>query len=308
MVVDGREHRVAGSCLVCGSPEAQELYALSRFSILRCRACRQVYLHPLPSPEEIRRQFDALYTTGEGEVPELRGYYQFAYRDDSANPLVQVYERWLAALERHHPPGRLLDVGCGTGLFLVVARRRGWMAMGIDECEAATRLAVDTFGCEVYTGDFEALSARVPSAAGGFDVITMWDILEHSRAPVALLEAARRRLAPGGIMGLGTPNQRNILDTIGAALYRATGGRVTRPLEAQYLSQHFLYFTPETLAATLHRAALEPIELRLEETDLRRLSLGTPTRLALRALFAIARLTGGQNRLFAVARPGVARR
>ena len=285
-------------CLVCRSPAARLLYQLPRFSVLACRHCGQVYLHPLPSADEIRALFSRLYTTGDGVVAELRSYYAFCFDDRPDNPLVQLYERWLDAVERHHPPGRLLDIGCGTGLFLVVARRRGWTAVGIDDCGEATRHAVERFGCDVRPGDFETLAL-----AERFDVVTMWDILEHSRTPIDLLAAARRVLEPGGLVALATPNRRNLLDLIGGTLYRLSGGRLTAGLDRLYVAPHFLYFTPHTLTQTLGRAELTVAALDLESTDLRRLALSSPVRLGLRALFRIARWTGLENRLFVIARP-----
>jgi 2-polyprenyl-3-methyl-5-hydroxy-6-metoxy-1,4-benzoquinol methylase len=78
--------------------------------------------------------------------------------------------------------------------------------VGIDECGEATRHAVERFGCDVRTGDFETLEIRER-----FDAITMWDIIEHARRPVDLLTSVRRALAPGGLVALGTPNQHNLL-------------------------------------------------------------------------------------------------
>jgi hypothetical protein len=132
--------------------------------------------------------------------------------------------------------------------------------------------------------------------------VTLWDIIEHARRPVELLEAARSVLAPDGVVGLSTPNQRSILDVVAGALYRASGGRLTWPLEKFYIEQHFLYFAPDTLAAAARRAGLELLESRRELTDLRRLTLPLHLRAVLVALFAVARLTGLENRLFAVAR------
>ncbi len=285
-------------CPVCASPRAKLRYRITRFEILGCRDCALVYLWPPPGPEEIRAIFAKLYTTGEGSLPELRSYYGFCYEDEPGNPLVQGYERWIDEVERHHAPGRLLDIGCGTGLFLAVARRRGWEPFGIDACESATRHAREHFGLEVWDGEFTDLSPE----GHRFDAITGWDVIEHSREPVALLRAARRRLAPGGVVALSTPNQRSILDLVAGALYRLSGGRVTAPLEKFYIEQHFLYYTPATLADSLARAGLAITSLRRELTDLRRLTLAPPMRLVLQALFAAARVLGRENRLFAVAR------
>jgi SAM-dependent methyltransferase len=288
----------APRCLVCASPQWKLRYRITRFSILACQTCDQIYLWPLPSEEEIREMFSQLYTTGEGSVPELKSYYGFCYQDEPSNPLVQLYESWLDALERERAPGRLLDIGCGTGLFLAVARRRGWDPFGIDDCVEATQYARNHFGLDVWVGEF----ADFPAEHRSFDAITMWDIIEHSRAPVELLRTARDCLAPGGQLGISTPNQRSILDVGAGTLYRLSRRRVTAPLEKFYVEQHFLYFTPATLEKSLARAGLELASLRRELTDLRRLSLSPWARLGVRGLFAIARLTRLENRIFAVAR------
>lgn len=284
-------------CPMCGSDAARRRYSITRFEVMRCRGCTLVYLWPQPSAEEIRAMFTTLYTTGEGSVPELRDYYGFCYEDAPGNPLVQAYERWLEALERVRAPGRLLDIGCGTGLFLAVARRRGWQPFGIDDCSEATRHAREHFGLDVRGGEFADFAA----SGERFDAITGWDIIEHSRAPIELLRAVRRCLDPGGVVGLSTPNQRSILDLVAGVLYRLSGGRVTAPLEKFYIEQHFLYFTPDTLEQALGRAGLEVVKLELEATDLGRLHLSAAMRLVLQALFGVARWTGLENRLFVVA-------
>ncbi len=288
----------AARCPVCGSREKRLRYRITGFRVYDCRDCSQVYLWPLLSEEEVREMFTRLYTEGEGSVAELKSYYAFTYDDTPANPLVQLYERWLDAIEACRSGGRLLDIGCGTGLFLAVARRRGWEPYGIDDCGEATAHAREHFGLEVWDGEFSRLEA------GGkrFDAVTMWDIVEHARQPVALLRAARSVLAPGGVVGISTPNQRSVLDLVAGALYRASAGRITWPLEKFYIEQHFLYFTPETLRAAAARAGLELVRLERELTDLRRLTLSPFLRAVLVALFASARLTGLENRLFALAR------
>lgn len=285
-------------CPVCRSADGTLRYRITRFRVYDCAACGLVYLWPQLSDDEVREMFTRLYTEGEGSVAELKTYYDFTYRDTPDNPLVQLYERWLDALERERGPGRLLDIGCGTGLFLAVARRRGWEPHGVDDCKEATDHARDHFGLEVWDGEFTDFVAD----GERFDAITMWDIIEHARDPVGLLEAARGVLAPGGVIGISTPNQRSILDVVAGALYRLSGGRVTGPLEKFYIEQHFLYYSPATLEASIRRAGLQVVAIERELTDLRRLSLSPANRLILNALFAVSRVTSLENRLFAIAR------
>jgi 2-polyprenyl-3-methyl-5-hydroxy-6-metoxy-1,4-benzoquinol methylase len=290
-------------CPVCASAQTRLRYRITRFRVYDCAGCGLVYLWPLLDEEEVRRMFSRLYTEGEGSVPELRSYYAFTYEDRPDNPLVALYERWLDRLEAARRPGRLLDIGCGTGLFLAVARRRGWEPYGIDDCAEATAHARSHFGLEVWDGEFGAFAAQ----GKRFDAITMWDIIEHARDPVGLLTAARGVLAPGGVIALSTPNQKSILDVVAGAIYRASFGRVTWPLEKFYIEQHFLYFSPETLRDALARAGLAPLALQRELTDLRRLTLSPWNRLALRAMFAVARASGLENRIFALAAPAPGR-
>jgi len=287
-------------CPVCGAPASHLRYSITRFRIYDCASCALVYLWPQIDDDEVRELFERLYTEGEGSVPELATYYDFTWSDAPSNPLVQLYERWLDALERERPPGRLLDIGCGTGLFLAVARRRGWQPYGVDDCTPAIAHARDHFGLDVWNGHFTDFAAREGLR---FDAISMWDIVEHSRAPVALLAAARSVLAPGGVIAISTPNQRSILDLVAGLLYRASRGRITRPLEKFYIEQHFLYFDPDTLCLALDRAGLAAVRLERELTELRRLSLSRAKRLE--ALFLAARLVGLENRLFAIAREKV---
>jgi len=255
-------------CLICGSGAVAERYAITRFRILACESCRQIYLDPVPTPDEIRVLFEQLYTTGDGSVPELKEYYGFCYEDEPDNPLVQQYEEWLSKIEAVQRPGRVLDVGCGTGLFLV-ARRRGWEPFGIDESIEATSHARNHFGLDPWVGAFEDFTGQ----GMAFDLVTGWDVIEHSREPVELLRCVRQSLAPNGIVALSTPNQHSILDLVAGFLYRASGGRIITPLEKFYIEQHFLYFTPGSLERCLERAGLEITQLDRELTDLRRLTI-----------------------------------
>ena len=285
-------------CLVCGSDGNVRLYQLSRFDIHRCTACDQVYLFPLPSEAQIAALFARLYTDGLGDVPELRDYYAACFDASPTSPVVRGSRTWLTAIQRHASGGRLLDIGCGTGIFCHAAESFGWEVQGIDEAEEAVAFAREHYGLTIHLGSFESLDVTPES----FDLVTMWDVIEHSRAPRRLLEEAIRCLKPGGLIAISTPNQRNIMEAVAGPLYRLTGGRARQPLEKFYLIQHFLYFSPKTLRRLLVDAGLEIVDFRLESTDLGRLTLHPVMRLGLEALFLAARPLGLQNRLFAIGR------
>lgn len=286
------------SCLVCGNQRTRRLYTLSRFDIHRCAACGQVFLFPLPSEAQIAELFARLYRDGEGSVPELRDYYAACFDASPTSPVVRTSRSWLQVIARHATGGRLLDIGCGTGIFCHTARGFGWHPLGIDEAGQAVEFARNQYGLDVQLGNFESLELE----ADAFDLVTMWDVIEHSRAPQRLIANAVRCLRPDGLLAVSTPNQHNIMEAVARPLYRVTGGRVRGPLEKFYLMEHFLYFTSATLRRLLTDAGLEILELRLESTDLTRLTLRPLVRLGLQTLFLVARPLKLENRLLAIAR------
>lgn len=296
-----REQSGDPHCLVCGARATRRLYQLSRFEIHRCAVCAQVFLFPLPSEEAIAELFARLYRDGQGSVPELQDYYAACFDAAPGSPVVRISQSWLEAISHHATGGRLLDIGCGTGIFCNTARKYGWEPLGIDEAEQAVAFAREHYGVDVQLGNFETLKMDGMM----FDLVTMWDVIEHSRDPRRLLDAAVRCLKPGGLIGLSTPNQQNIMETVAGPLYRASGGRVRKPLEKFYLLEHFLYFCPRTLRQLVTGAGFEVVEMRRESTDLRRLTLNPVVRLGLEVLFLLARPLKLENRLFVIARkPG----
>ena len=182
---DGRQTPEA-CCRVCGSAEVALWLRKQGFPIYRCRACENAFVPDAAVPADL----ESLYTPSYFEGGDSAGYP--TYPQDAA-VLQRNFARRLAWLESLRRPGRLLDVGAAYGFCLKVARERGWAAMGVEiaaECAAvAERLA----GVTVVVGDFSRVDL-----AGPFDVITMFDVLEHFRDPGASVARARDLLGPGG--------------------------------------------------------------------------------------------------------------
>jgi 2-polyprenyl-3-methyl-5-hydroxy-6-metoxy-1,4-benzoquinol methylase len=148
-------------------------------------------------------------------------YYPYeAYREEFA-PAVEdeasMLRRWnrrysLNKLchfveQSEHEGGRLLDVGCGTGNFLAQMRERGaWKVFGLDVNQKAVRYARQRLQIEAFCGTLT--DAQYPSAF--FDVVTLWNVLEHLHSPIRTLEEVRRVLRPGGALILSVPNSRSM--------------------------------------------------------------------------------------------------
>ena len=122
--------------------------------------------------------------------------------------------RWLGGRPDIPAPSArtLLDVGCGTGLFLDMALHHGWRAVGIELSSSLADRAREEMRLDVRCGDF----LDVPLPAESFDAITMWDFLEHVLDPAQVVEKARGLLKPSGYLVIFTIDTASLFNTIAA--------------------------------------------------------------------------------------------
>jgi SAM-dependent methyltransferase len=152
--------------------------------------------------------------------------------------------RLLALVERHAPRGRLLEVGCGHGLLLDEARRRGWTVVGLEPSAASRTHARDALGLDVRDTTVEQFQD------GPFEAVALADVLEHLDDPVGAIRACAARLREGGVLLVVTPDP-------GSATARVAGPRWWGLLPA-----HTYLLPRRTLRAVLAGEGLEPVEDR----------------------------------------------
>jgi 2-polyprenyl-3-methyl-5-hydroxy-6-metoxy-1,4-benzoquinol methylase len=207
----------------CTSPE----YG-SHTQIVQCNRCGLVYANPRWSDKELR----AAYTSVEDET----------YVDEREGREI-TFRKHLADLEKHTGPanGRsLLDVGAYIGVFVEVAGQAGWDAVGVEPSSWAVSQAKSR-GLQIFQGTQEAVEIR----GCEFDVVTLWDVIEHVTDPAAELRKSYRLLKPGGWLAIHTMD----IDSITA---RLLGQRWP-----WLMDMHLYYFSRKTLAAMLQNCGFE---------------------------------------------------
>lgn len=227
------------TCNLCGSPDSLALFTATRSGkrVVRCRRCGLVFYNPQPSPSQAAAQYS----------PE---YFAREFPEDVGAEQTRLAHLRLARIETELGVGSLLDVGCGVGRFLAVAHQRGWRAVGMDVASAAVQAAATLSGAPVLLGDLSRLClAGTPL----FDVLTMWDVLEHLSDPVGDLRRARQWLRPGGLIVIQTQNVNGV-----------TSAWMRRRWE-QFVESHLYHFSTRTLRIALEQAGFGRI--RIEASD-----------------------------------------
>jgi SAM-dependent methyltransferase len=184
------------SCPVCGSDEHGSLLEVTdrwlglpgSFSYARCTSCGLVYLRRRPAAEDLDDYYPPRYIQ-RGRGPE---WMHRLFRTLDLRPRV--------ALTLAQPGHRVLDVGCSTGEFLDQVRAQRRVVAGVEPSEWASAAAAGR-GLPVWPSTVS--DARLPQ--GAFDVVTMWDVIEHLDDPLGDLVAIRRALRPGGRLLVTTP-------------------------------------------------------------------------------------------------------
>jgi 2-polyprenyl-3-methyl-5-hydroxy-6-metoxy-1,4-benzoquinol methylase len=242
-VISGPEHAaVTGvrdieeviGCDLCGQTRFQPLFHVyagkrrqHRYHVVRCPDCGFLYRQPGIRPDRLGE----LYSSGRyGKF--LEGKY--------SRKRQRRYELVMDAFAPLFADGagrRLLDVGCGTGLFLELAHGRGFDCHGVDlSADSIEHARTRPWGAKTYHG----APQDVPEiASGGFDVITLWSVLAHLAQPVADFSTLRSLLAPDGVLLVLTVNANS--------LYL----KKTREYWNGFTPNHLKFFSPSTLARLL---------------------------------------------------------
>lgn len=247
------------SCPICDGPmRPSNVDALDRlvtgdgpFGVVECRACEFGLTTPQLSNRELERYYADTY---------YENFYQHSGRARGSLP--QRLRDWLAASSaarryRHPPfalngvaPGRVLDVGCGSGELLEHFAAQGWEPYGIDPSPAAVA-AARRRGAVAHQGTL----LDHPWQGETFEAVAFQHSLEHVIDPIAALEEARKLLAPDGVLSIAVPNW--------SSWQRRLFGNRWSMLD---MPRHQQHFSPRALTRLADKLGLEVKEVGTSST------------------------------------------
>ncbi|MEU7899553.1 class I SAM-dependent methyltransferase [Nonomuraea sp. NPDC049152] len=221
------------SCMMCGESHQQPMFEPTggngwRYRVVRCPSCGFLYRNPNVRPERLGDLYANSYSSFLTGAYAANRQRRYRLTMDAFSP---VFDDGKGR--------RLLDFGCGAGLFLELAEQRGFDAVGVDLSPDSVEQANARLShAKAYFGAPE----DVPEiAAGGFDVITLWSVLAHLPRPLEDFERFRSLLAPGGVLLILTVNAGSLL----LKAYESAWSGFTK--------NHLMFYSSRTLPTLLRR-------------------------------------------------------
>jgi len=229
-------------CPLCKSTSYKKLYPKVYRRIVKCSKCNLI----LTNPRLKKRYLKHLYSE---EYFNNTNSSHFGYENYLADEekIVRTFKKRVEAIEKVVlKKGKMLDIGCATGFFMKAARDNKWRVEGIEISEYAASYAKEHFGFKVYSKDFLTLS--LPEKT--YDVITLWDVIEHFNNPTAALIKIRKLLKPNGILVLSTPDVNSIPANLTGSKW--VGYKLS--------DEHLTYFSIKTMTNLLEKTGFSVVK------------------------------------------------
>ena len=282
-------------CDLCGSIDWRSKYILDGINVVECKSCSLITLSYIPTLEELRAMYAEQY------FQERKSYFfdnpVIDQTKQLSNECIHDFCHGLKLLKRFKSKGRLLDVGCGIGIFMALAKKEGWEISGMDISSYSIKMARDILGIEAILGDLTESVFEERS----FDIVTLWDTLEHFSNPSEQLQEIWRILKNDGILLINTPNESSLLKLMAATFFKLSFGRFDYPARKLYHRYHLFYYTPHTIQALMKKNGFEIVYLERKSIPIERGRKSQFEKLVVKGLSLIERLVDREFELLLIA-------
>ena len=267
------------SCYLCGSKQTDPFLKASGFQHVRCKECGLVYVNPRLQDHII----DAFYQSDA---------YQFMFDNMLIKSLDYRLEviaprkfKSVAGFFENRKP-KLLDVGCGIGEFLHVAQANGWDGVGIEFSPRAVDFARKEMELEIFDRPVNECQFQ----DGQFDIVTMWDVVDHDENPLELLKVVYRKMKKGGKLFIQTNVEDSLLYRLAHILYAFSFELIKYPIEKGYPIHHSNYYSTKTLRNDIELAGFSVIEEKRTPLDPALISLKKTSKIAFKLISTCAHI------------------
>lgn len=214
-------------CFLCGSELSDLLFSGQKWKIVKCRKCGMVS------------------TIREENINYLNYWRDTDYKKSESQFRNIFNKRYKTIVKFKKGTGRVLEIGCSTGILLSIFKEHGWEVWGIEPSLSANRAKKN--GIRVLRTTLE----KAPLPLNHFDVVILNHTLEHLDNPLSALKKSRQVLVDRGLIYISVPN----FGGLTAKLLRKRWPYLL-PLE------HNFHFTKETLVSLAKKAGFSPAYLR----------------------------------------------
>jgi len=210
---------------------------------VKCNDCGLIYANPIPDKDSLNEYYSLLAKEDDINVEQR---FEF---------LVRMSNKRLEKIEKYHDKSNILDIGTGSGVFVGAAIDRGWDANGLELAEGNCQYAKEKFNIELINKDFYEFDPDEK-----YDVVTLFEVIEHLRDPVKAIKKARGLLKEDGLFVLATP--------IRDSLY---GKKAEEKNIFWTTVEHLIYFDKNIIINYLEENGFEVLESNLSEEGMGRM-------------------------------------
>lgn len=231
--------------------QSKFLYDLDKWYVLKCPECSFVYVNENLSSQELNNLYNG----------DFYGQYLFKVENIEEKTAQELKEYFKEVIQYVHK-GNLLDLGCAQGDFLARLDKNKWNLFGADISSEAIKKGQTKYPhLNLIKGELEEINF----SNNFFDVITLWDVIEHLKDPASILRECYRILKPSGVIVIKTPNENSLLTKLGILFYRITFGKANSFLKKIYNLSHINSFSPESLSFNLKRTGFKALKTIQQE-------------------------------------------
>jgi 2-polyprenyl-3-methyl-5-hydroxy-6-metoxy-1,4-benzoquinol methylase len=233
------------ACPVCGSAQHDVLMQKCGVDIVQCQECSLGYAAMAP------KNAADVYADQQYLGQAKRDYeHNVSYRlERFAVERVNILRKWSG---KEAKDCVLLDIGCGTGWFLDCCRQEGYTVFGQELGNTLAEYTAKRSGIPIWSCPIAEIDKK-----SKFDIITMFDVLEHTANPVVMLTQVKRLLQHGGIALLFVPH----LHSLGAAILQEESALVAP-------AEHLLYFTKQSMRHLVGKVGLDLLHIETKGMDI----------------------------------------